>query len=210
MHSFWKELLLVGVTGIMLSGCEKETSLTNDVDFMTQTATPTPAPTPAATTTPVEKFTQNNQEATVSAIPTEMYAEIVTQAGRIKIKLLPKEAPNTVKNFLTKTRAGFYNGLTFHRVEDWVIQGGDPDGTGRGGGTMPTELSQTPFKEGSVGVARGGDIMVSNDAQFFICTSDCSWLTGQYTVFGEVVSGMEAAKQVTKGMVIEKIVEVAK
>ena len=84
-------------------------------------------------------------------------------------------------------------------MEDWVVQGGDPKGTGTGGGQMPTELNNMPFKLGSLGVARGGDIRVSNDSQFFICTKDCNWLTGQYTNFGEVTDGMEIAGNIAVG-----------
>lgn len=132
-------------------------------------------------------------------------ATIKTDKGDIVLRLYPDQAPNTVKNFLTKARSGYYQGLTFHRVESWVIQGGDPLGSGTGGGSMPTELNQVPFKTGSLGVARGGDIKVSNDSQFFICTEDCSWLTGQYTNFGEVLSGMDIAKQISIGTRINAI-----
>ncbi|PIS23332.1 peptidylprolyl isomerase [candidate division WWE3 bacterium CG08_land_8_20_14_0_20_40_13] len=122
-----------------------------------------------------------------------------TNKGDIKIVLDSTVAPETVKNFDSKVNSGFYEGLTFHRVEDWVIQGGDPLGNGTGGGNMPTELSQKPFKEGSIGVARGGNIEISNDSQFFICTTDCSFLTGQYTNFGDVVGGMDVAKLISIG-----------
>lgn len=137
--------------------------------------------------------------APVTATQAVTQAVLKTSKGDITLKLYPDQAPTTVANFATKSTNGFYNGLTFHRVESWVIQGGDPSGNGTGGGKMPTELNQIPFKEGSLGVARGGDIKVSNDAQFFICTTDCSWLTGQYTNFGEVIEGMEVATQIEVG-----------
>jgi peptidyl-prolyl cis-trans isomerase B (cyclophilin B) len=113
--------------------------------------------------------------------------------------LYSTETPGTVTNYLSKAKSGYYNNLTFHRVESWVVQGGDPLGTGTGGGSIPTELSNRPFKLGSLGVARAGDITISNDSQFFICTEDCSWLTGKYTNFGEVISGMDVVKQITIG-----------
>lgn len=122
-----------------------------------------------------------------------------TSKGDMTIELYPQETPKTVQNFLEKMVSKYYEGLTFHRVESWVVQGGDPLGTGTGGGKMPTELSQRQFKLGSVGVARGGDINVSNDSQFFICTDDCSWLTGQYTNFGTVTKGMDVAKKMAIG-----------
>jgi len=126
-------------------------------------------------------------------------ATIATSKGNISVELYPENAPNTVKNFVDKAKSGFYKNLTFHRVEDWVIQGGDPLGNGAGGGEMPSEFSQRPFGVGSLGVARGGDPKISNDSQFFICTKDCSWLTGQYTNFGTVVSGMDVALNIAIG-----------
>jgi len=142
---------------------------------------------------------------TQSAPITATQATIQTAKGNITVKLYADSAPNTVQNFLTKAKSGYYENLTFHRVESWVIQGGDPQGNGTGGGSMPTELSQVPFKIGSLGVARGGNIQISNDSQFFICTDDCSWLTGQYTNFGEVIEGFEVAKQIAIGDKILKI-----
>lgn len=122
-----------------------------------------------------------------------------TSKGAITIELYPKDAPNTVRNFLQKMQTGAYGSRIFHRVEDWVIQGGDPLGNGTGGGSMPTELSDRVFVEGSVGVARGGDLQVSNADQFFICTQECSWLTGQYTHFGKVIKGMDVVKKIAVG-----------
>ena len=126
-------------------------------------------------------------------------ATIKTSKGDIVLTLDGKDAPNTVQNFITKAKSGFYNGLIFHRVEDWVIQGGDPKGDGTGGGTIPTELNQLPFTTGSLGVARGADIKVSNDSQFFITKSDASWLNGQYTNFGQVQSGMDIVNKIQIG-----------
>jgi len=126
-------------------------------------------------------------------------AVIKTEKGEIEIVLFPDKAPETVKNFADKAKAGYYNGLIFHRVEDWVVQGGDPLGNGTGGGDMKTELNQEPFTIGSVGVARGGNIKISNDSQFFICTKDCGFLTGQYTNFGKVTKGMEIVNQLKIG-----------
>ncbi len=132
-------------------------------------------------------------------------AQIETDKGIIEVELYPEKAPNTVKNFLDKAASGYYKGLKFHRVEDWVIQGGDPLGNGTGGGKMTTELNDVPFVDGSLGVARGGDIKVSNDSQFFICTADCGWLDGQYTNFGKVIKGLDIAKKVAIGDAIKGI-----
>jgi peptidyl-prolyl cis-trans isomerase B (cyclophilin B) len=126
-------------------------------------------------------------------------AIIKTTQGNITVTLFGKDAPNTVKNFLNKVKNDFYKGLTFHRVEDWVVQGGDPKGNGTGGGLMQTEMNQIPFKTGSLGVARGGDVRVSNDSQFFITKSEASWLNGQYTNFGEVTEGMDVVQKMKIG-----------
>lgn len=132
-------------------------------------------------------------------------ATIKTSKGDIVMTIFGQYAPNTVKNFIDKSDKGFYKNLTFHRVEDWVIQGGDPKGDGTGGGLMQTEINQLPFETGSVGVARGGDIRISNDSQFFIAKSEASWLNGQYTNFGKVESGMSVVNKIEKG---DKILDI--
>jgi peptidyl-prolyl cis-trans isomerase B (cyclophilin B) len=126
-------------------------------------------------------------------------ATIKTSKGNIEVLLSAKDAPRTVLNFIDKSKRDFYKNLTFHRVEDWVIQGGDPEGTGTGGGLMQTELNSLPFVEGSLGIARGGDIRVSNDSQFFITKSDSPHLNQQYTNFGIVTSGMDVVKKIAIG-----------
>jgi cyclophilin family peptidyl-prolyl cis-trans isomerase len=145
------------------------------------------------------------EQPTPPPVQNERFVQIVTEKGAMVIELRPDVSPNTVAHFVEKVKQGFYNGLVFHRVEDWVIQGGGPAGTGTGGGTMPTEFSSQPFVVGSVGVARGADRNLSNDAQFFICTKDCSWLTGEYTWFGQVIEGMDVAGQVAIGEVMKSV-----
>ncbi len=133
-------------------------------------------------------------------------ATIKTSKGNIDVILFGDLAPNTVKNFVVKADTGYYNNLTFHRVEDWVIQGGDPKGDGTGGGQMGAEQTPTkPFVTGSVGVARGANPQINNDSQFFITKSDSSWLNGQYTNFGLVTSGMSIVNSIEKGDKIEGI-----
>jgi len=133
--------------------------------------------------------------------------KLTTSKGEIELRLYADKAPKTVENFLSKAKSNYYKNLTFHRVEDWVIQGGDPQGTGRGGGDMATELNNQPFTIGSLGVARGADIKISNDSQFFICTTACEWLNGKYTNFGEVVNGMDVVKKIAIGDKILSIEE---
>jgi cyclophilin family peptidyl-prolyl cis-trans isomerase len=131
---------------------------------------------------------------------------IKTAKGNIVLELYSDQAPKTVQNFLNKINSKFYDNLTFHRVEDWVIQGGDPLGTGTGGGKMPTELNDLPFATGSLGVARQQDISVSNDSQFFIVTQDANWLDKQYTNFGKVIEGMDVVSGIQVGDKILSIV----
>ncbi len=132
-------------------------------------------------------------------------AVIKTSKGNITVELFNNEAQRAVENFYVKSQSGFYKNLTFHRVEDWVIQGGDPRGNGTGGGTMPSEYNQKPFVAGSLGMARGSDRAISNDAQFFITKSDADWLTGEYINFGIVTEGMAVVQNIQIGDTITGI-----
>jgi cyclophilin family peptidyl-prolyl cis-trans isomerase len=130
------------------------------------------------------------------------YFVLDTAKGCIAAKLYTDasaKVPNTIANFEQKANSGVFNGRIFHRVEDWVIQGGDPEGTGGGGGKMPAEYNDLPFKAGSLGIARGQDPTQNNDSQFFFTKTPAEWLNGQYTNWGEVVQGMEAVNQMAIG-----------
>ncbi len=116
------------------------------------------------------------------------------------IELYPEYAPETCENFIKLVKEGFYDGLTFHRVvEDFMAQGGDPNGDGTGGSseTIKGEFSQNGFTQNTLSHERGVVSMArSNDydsasSQFFICYADCSFLDGQYAAFGKVVDGMD-------------------
>lgn len=163
---------------------------------------PTPMRTAAATvarTTAPPVRTSNCVASSAPGLATKATIEL-QKGGAVVIQLRPDKAPGTVANFARKARECKYDGLTFHRViADFVAQGGDPLGTGGGGGDQPTELSDLPFAKGAVGVARAGDIKVSNDSQFFICVGSCRHLDGQYTNFGQVVSGQEIADAIRLG-----------
>lgn len=133
---------------------------------------------------------------------------IDTAKGVIAAQLLTDPSAGvskTVANFEDKANKGYFNGLNFHRVEDWVIQGGDPKGDGTGGGQMPSEYNQIPFKTGALGVARGGDPKINNDSQFFIVKKDSDFLNGQYTNFGQVTDGMDVVNKIAIGDKINKI-----
>ena len=127
------------------------------------------------------------------------------RGGSFTIALHERSAPKTVANFVAKCKSGFYDGKTFHRVEGWVVQGGDPDGTGRGGGKMPSELNGLNFAVGAVGIARGPDIKVNNDAQWFVVKTDASFLDKQYTNFGQVTKGMDVVSTIKIGDRIKSV-----
>lgn len=125
-----------------------------------------------------------------------------TTQGTVVIKLRPDLAPTHVERITTLTQKGFYDGVVFHRVIDgFMAQGGDPTGTGTGGSDLPdlkAEFTPTPFKRGVLGMARSQSPHSAN-SQFFICYDDAPWLNNQYTVFGEVLSGMDVVDKFKKG-----------
>ena len=128
---------------------------------------------------------------------------IDTKYGRVVVKLRPDLAPKHAERIKLLARDKFYDNVPFHRViPGFMAQTGDGQrGDGTGGSkypNVPAEFSQTPFKRGTVGMARTNDPNSAN-SQFFICFADAPWLNGQYTVVGEVVSGMEAVDKLKKG-----------
>ena len=123
-------------------------------------------------------------------------------SGEVVIKLRPDLAPKHVERIVELVREGFYDGTPFHRVIDgFMAQGGDPTGTGMGGSDKPdlkAEFTDAQHKRGVASMARAMDPDSAN-SQFFICTADCPFLDGQYTVWGEVISGMEVIDALPKG-----------
>ncbi len=120
-----------------------------------------------------------------------------TTAGDIVVELYESAAPNTVANFIELVEKGFYNGVSFHRViKDFMIQGGDPTGTGRGGPgyRFADEFQNNPYRVEYMSVAMANAGPNTNGSQFFIVTKrdGCSWLDGKHTVFGRVVEGEKA------------------
>lgn len=118
------------------------------------------------------------------------YATISTEKGEMKLKLFPKEAPNTVANFVSLARSGFYNNLNFHRViAGFVAQGGCPEGSGRGGPgyCIRCELDNNPHKhfKGTISMAHAG--RDTGGSQFFICFAPQPHLDGEHTVFGHIL-----------------------
>jgi peptidyl-prolyl cis-trans isomerase B (cyclophilin B) len=145
-------------------------------------------------------------------------ATLHTNHGAIELELFEGEAPKTVENFRKLAGDGFYDGVVFHRIiPDFMIQGGDPTGTGSGGPgyTFEDEFNEHPVARGALAMANAGPN--TNGSQFFIVTADaCPWLDGKHTVFGQVTNGMDvvdaisaletdAADRPRESVVIERI-----
>lgn len=159
-----------------------------------------------------EKTTKEEISGVTKATPRPI-ARIETDRGIIRFELFPDSAPQTAANFVKLVKQGFYNGLTFHRVvPGFVIQGGDPEGTGGGGPgyTLPAEISQRKHLAGTVAMARLPDSVNperrSSGSQFYICLAPQPHLDGQYTIFGQVVEGMDVVLKIAQGDVMRKIV----
>lgn len=137
----------------------------------------------------------------------EIQVSITTTKGDIVLSLRPDLMPVTVDNFVSLTEKSFYNGLTFHRVESWVIQGGDPKGNGTGGSDKKIKLETDANLlnvRGAVAMARGQD-KDSASSQFYILKKDTHSLDGGYAVFGNVIQGMDVVDKISIG---DKMTEV--
>jgi cyclophilin family peptidyl-prolyl cis-trans isomerase len=126
-------------------------------------------------------------------------ATLETNHGSIGVELFDEDAPKTVENFVKLARDGFYNGVVFHRViENFMIQGGDPTGTGMGGPgyQFEDEINKHRVERGALAMANAGPN--TNGSQFFIVTAEaCPWLDGLHTVFGKVTSGMDIVDDIS-------------
>jgi|GEM_PF-753953 len=188
------------VSSFLLSACtpkfESENLNLNTTMGQNQTI-PTPVPTITISTTSTVTPTSTSAKVTSNTVV------LTTKDGQITLNLFLDKTPNTVANFINKVNSGFYNGLTFHRViEGFMAQGGDPTGTGSGGGKQKSELNDVPFVRGTIGLARTGETdQISNDSQFFICftTEGCQHLTSQYVNFGQVTSGLDVLDKIQQG-----------
>jgi peptidyl-prolyl cis-trans isomerase B (cyclophilin B) len=127
-------------------------------------------------------------------------ATLHTNRGAIALELFADDAPKTVENFVKLAREGFYDGVVFHRViPDFMIQGGDPTGTGSGGPgyTFEDEFNDRKVARGALAMANAGPN--TNGSQFFIVTAEaCPWLDGKHTVFGRVTEGMDVVDEISK------------
>lgn len=134
-------------------------------------------------------------------------ARITTEHGDIVLTFFPDDAPRHAAAFVKLARAGFYDGLTFHRVEPgFVIQGGCPDGDGTGGPgyRLPAEFNKRPHKKGTLAMARSSEIN-SAGSQFYICLEDAPFLDGQYTVFGDTLEGLDVISKIRPGDVMKTV-----
>ena len=200
---------VIAVLCLLLSGCFGEDGK--------------PESSPAAAAGEMGKTAQPKGERTMSAkrkqweSPPEMAidtaktygAEMNTNKGTIKLELYPEHAPKTVNNFVFLSNEGFYDGVSFHRViPDFVIQGGDPSGTGAGGPgyRFEDETAGNPLvhETGVISMANSGPD--TNGSQFFITHSPQPHLNGRHTVFGRVVEGMDVVNAIRQGDVMEKVV----
>lgn len=168
---------------------------------------------PAMPTNPADRANMYSEPPKMQIDTDKTYiATISTAKGDIIVQLDANAAPLTVNNFVFLARQGFYDGLTFHRVEPgFVIQGGDPLGNGTGGPgyTVPAEIG-LPHVEGAIAMARKPDQVnptrASSGSQFYITLAPTPFLDGAYTVFGHVIEGMDVVQSITVGDVIEKII----
>jgi len=193
MKNIIPSLTLVVLSSLLLFSCNL-TKSSPDLDLSPDSDSITPMDTTSPST--------NSSDTSSPDQVGQIRVQLETKYGPVVMELFKANAPNTVDNFLAKIQSKFYNGLTFHRVEPgFVVQGGDPLGNGTGGGDIASEINALPFKKASLGLARGQDINISNDSQFFICLTDeqCGHLTNQYVNFGSVISGMEFVDQINPG-----------
>jgi cyclophilin family peptidyl-prolyl cis-trans isomerase len=205
-------ILVAGFFGIV---AYINTTQNTPAPFLTS-LTPAPSPIPV-TPAPSERTTPPIPSPVPQSewVTTATQASILTPKGAIRIQLYPSDAPKTVTNFATLANQGYYNSLTFHRVEKgFVVQGGDPNGNGTGGYSIygpvfADELNpQTPsyqqgYTRGTVAMANRGPN--TNGSQFFIMLEDNTSLPKQYTIFGKVYEGMEVVDTLTQGDVMTTV-----
>lgn len=160
-----------------------------------------PTPEPAA-----KPKTYSAPPAMVIDISKEYIATIETERGDMVLELFADDVPNTVNNFVFLANEGFYDGTTFHRVvPDFVVQGGDPTGTGRGnpGYSFADEFSEHTHLAGALSMANSG--ADTNGCQFFITLTPQHGLDGKHSVFGQLINGMDVLQQIEQGDVIIRI-----
>lgn len=197
-----KKLVFLIATTLILTGCT-----VNNVNNTNSQTLPYGTSTASANPPASQDKTNLSRGAVLGAAELQgKKATVKTAKGEIVIELYGDVAPQTVSNFIQLSQSGFYNGLVFHRREEgFVIQGGDPAGNGTGGPgyTVPAEISEKSHIRGAVAMARLPDYInpekESSGSQFYITLAPATFLDGEYTVFGQVTSGMAVADQIEVG-----------
>ncbi|GGH21257.1 peptidylprolyl isomerase [Paenibacillus segetis] len=200
-------LILLLSAALMIGGCGKKYNTETDqtagnTTEQTTPVEPTPTPTPEpATPTPTPTHMSWDSPPAMEIDSTKSYeAEVTTSKGTFTIELYAKDAPKTVNNFVFLSKQGFYKDVIFHRIiETFMIQTGDPEGTGMGGPGYSFEDEKTSYQyePGIVAMANAGPD--TNGSQFFICTGDDSTslnMQPNYTIFGKVTDGMDVVKEI--------------
>jgi len=206
-------IALVVVAALVISQMGKNAPSSNSTtsDSTSATSTLQSAAAPAAAVSPAVTKSNPNPDLTVDANGMSKATVILTSSeGVIKFKFYPKDAPNTVHRLIELINQGFYNGLIFHRVvPGFVIQGGDPQGNGTGGSgqKLKAEFNDRHHVEGTVAMARAMD-PDSADSQFYISLGTLPHLDHSYTVFGQVIEGMDVAKRIKVGdKIVSMVIE---
>lgn len=191
-------IVVLGIIGVFMLFRQNTGNLAPDAyNFLS------PSPSPQVTLTPPSPVPTVPETQRISADK----ATIKTAKGNIEVDLYASVAAKTVTNFATLAKEGYYNNNSFHRVESWVIQGGDPEGTGAGGQSIygatfedeidpNNDLYKAGYVEGTLAMANRGPN--TNGSQFFIIKKDTP-LDPAYTIFGKVTSGMDIVNQITPG-----------
>ena len=202
-------MILALALSLAIVSCQKEqakpasSSGTQTASDKTKSAPTTMGATKAVTPQPPPKIDPETLAAVIE----------MKKGGEIVIEFYPKDAPNTVDNFIKLAKKGFYNNLTFHRViPGFMAQGGDPqdDGMGGPGYTIKDEFNTCKHIAGTVAMARPPEPPDSAGSQFYICFEPQPHLDGQYTVFGQVTEGMDVVNEIKKGDVMKSITIVDK
>ena len=181
---------------LLMSGCKEDQKTSETVETTKNTASATIEVSGKSDTKTGSKITAKENKKMAKTMTIKL------KDGEVQIKLFPDIAPKHVERMETLANKGFYNGLKFHRViEGFMAQTGDPKGNGTGGSSLPdlhSEFSAKPFDRGVLGMARSASPHSAN-SQFFIMLNEGHFLNNQYTVFGEVTSGMEFVDKIKLG-----------
>jgi cyclophilin family peptidyl-prolyl cis-trans isomerase len=197
--------IIYALLAVAVTACSPASTANSEAATQTETVTTSSATATEASVAPPAAAPAAAEEKKPMSQYQNKVAELHTSAGEIDIRFFPDVAPNHVKNFIDLAEKGFYNGTKFHRViPNFMIQGGDPNtvsgapstwGTGGSGKNVNAEFNSISHKRGIVSMARSNSPN-SASSQFFIVTSDSTFLDNQYTVFGQVTKGMDVADKI--------------